>query len=120
MFFCMMTPEVFLGKGVLKIYSKITAEHPFQKVFSIELLCNFIEITLRHGCSPVNWLHIFRTPYYRNISGGLPLEIYCKGYKKYDYYFMYQKLISSEAAIENYSIYTNKLFYTCGQNQSKI
>ena len=24
--------------------------------------CNFIEIALKHGCSPVNLLHIFRTP----------------------------------------------------------
>ena len=27
------------------------------------LLCNFFEITLQHGCSPVNLLHIFRTPF---------------------------------------------------------
>ena len=53
-------PEVFLGKGVLKIYSKFTVEHPCRSVISIKLLCNFIEITLRHGCSPVNLLHIFR------------------------------------------------------------
>ena len=26
----------------------------------------FIEITLRHGCSPVNMLHIFRTPFPKN------------------------------------------------------
>ena len=25
---------------------------------------NFIETTLRHGCSPVNLLHIFRTPFH--------------------------------------------------------
>ena len=36
---------------------------------SIKLLCNFIEITLRHGCSPANSLHIFRTPFLKNISG---------------------------------------------------
>ena len=29
-------------------------------------LLNFIEITLQHGCSPVNLLHIFRTPFYKN------------------------------------------------------
>ena len=29
---------------------------------SIKLKSNFIEITLRHGCSPVNLLHIFKTP----------------------------------------------------------
>ena len=30
-----------------------------------------VEITLRHGCSPVNLLCIFRTPFPKNISGGL-------------------------------------------------
>ena len=34
---------------------------------------NFIEITLRHGCSPVNLLHNFRTPFLKNTSGRLPL-----------------------------------------------
>ena len=53
-------PEVFLGKGVLKIYSKFTGEHPCQSAISINLLCNFIEIAHRHGCSPVNLMRIFR------------------------------------------------------------
>ena len=39
-----------------------------RSVISIKLQSNFIEITLRHGCSPVNLLHIFRTPFARNIS----------------------------------------------------
>ena len=43
----------------------------------VALLCNFIEITLRHGCSPVNLLHIFRTPFPRNTSGWLLLKL-CK------------------------------------------
>ena len=30
-----------------------------------------IEIALRHGCSPVNLLHIFRTSFPRNTSGWL-------------------------------------------------
>ena len=30
-----------------------------------------IQITLRHGCSPVNWLHIFSTPFLKITSGGL-------------------------------------------------
>ena len=38
------------------------------------LLCNFIEITLRHGFSPVNLLHIFRTPFPENTSGWLLLH----------------------------------------------
>ena len=35
-----------------------------------KVLCNFIEITLRHGCL----LHIFRTPSTRNTSGWLLLN----------------------------------------------
>ena len=35
----------------------------------IALLCNFIEITLQRGCSPVNLRHISRTPFPKNISG---------------------------------------------------
>ena len=40
--------KVFLGKGVLNIYSKFkfTGEFPYQRVISIKLLSNFIEITL--------------------------------------------------------------------------
>ena len=41
-----------------------------------KLLCNFIEITFWHGCSPVNLLHICRSPFYKNSSGGLPLHIF--------------------------------------------
>ena len=66
-------PEVFLGKGVLKICSKFTGELPCQSVISIKLQSNFIEITLQHECSPVNLLLIFRTSFYKNASGGLLL-----------------------------------------------
>ena len=40
-----------------------------------KLQSNFIEITLRHGCSPVNLLHILRTPFPKNTSGGLFLYL---------------------------------------------
>ena len=44
-------------------------------IFKIDchMLCNFIEITLWHGCSPVNLLHIFRTIFSKNTSGWLLL-----------------------------------------------
>ena len=67
--------EVFLRKGVLEICSKFTGEYPCRSVITIKLQSNFIEITLRHGCSPENLLFIFRTPYPKNISGGLLLQI---------------------------------------------
>ena len=66
-------PEVFLGKGVLKICSKFTGEHPSRSVISTKLQSNFIGITLQHGCSPVNLLHIFGTPFTKNTSGWLLL-----------------------------------------------
>ena len=39
-----------------------------------KLQSNLIEITLRHGCSPVNLLRIFRIPFPKNTSGRLLLE----------------------------------------------
>ena len=42
--------------------------------FQKKLQSNFIEITLRHGCSLANLLHIFRTFLPKNTSGGLLLE----------------------------------------------
>ena len=68
-------PEVFLRKGVLKICSKFTGEQPYWSVISIKLLCNFIEITLCHECSPVDLLHVFRTPLPKNTPGRLHLKI---------------------------------------------
>ena len=35
---------------------------------------NFIEITLRYGCSSVNLLHFFRIPFRKNTPGGLLLS----------------------------------------------
>ena len=51
--------EVSLGKGVLKISSKFTGDHPYRSVISIKLLPNL--------------LHIFRTPFPKNTSGWLLL-----------------------------------------------
>ena len=50
---------------------------------------NFVEITLRHGCSTVNLKHIFRGPFPRNTSGWLLLvfednkdQVYGQVFKK--------------------------------------
>ena len=61
-------PEALLEKGVLKICSKFTLEHPCRIVISIKLR-NFIEIALWHGCCPVNLLHILRASFPRKTSG---------------------------------------------------
>ena len=67
--------EVFLRKSILEICSKFAGDHPCQSVISIKLLWNFIEIALQHGCSPVNLLHIFRTPFLKNTSGQLLVNV---------------------------------------------
>ena len=53
--------EVFLGIGVLNVFSKFTGEHPCRSVIS----------ALRHGFSPVNLLNTFSTPIPKNTSGWL-------------------------------------------------
>ena len=71
-------PEVFLEINVLKICSKFTGEDQCRSVISVKFsscLNNFIKITLWHGCSPVNLLHIFRTSFPRKTSGRLLLIV---------------------------------------------
>ena len=43
------------------------------KSFNVFVTECIVEITLRRGCSPVNLLHIFRTTFPKNTSGGLLL-----------------------------------------------
>ena len=61
---------MFSEKGVPKVCSKFTGDYPCRSVISIKLQRNFIEIALRHECSPVNFLHIFRTTFLRTPYGG--------------------------------------------------
>ena len=68
-------PEMFLVKCVLKICSKFTGEQLCRSAISVKLQRNFIENTLRHGCSPVNLLHIFKTRFSKNTSEPLLLDM---------------------------------------------
>ena len=63
------------GKRGLKICSKFTGQHACRSVISIKLQSNFIEITFRHGCSPVNLMYIFRTAFPMNTCRWLLLLI---------------------------------------------
>ena len=92
---------MLLRKGVLKICSKFTGEHPRRKGISIRLLSNFIEITFRHGCSPLNLLHNFRTPFLKNTSGWLLLKIYQSGEWLMNCFF----LIKYEWSKQNHECY---------------
>ena len=64
-------PEVFFGKGVLKICSKFLGEHPCRSAILIKL-----QIVPWLSCSPVNLLHIFRTLFCKRISGRLLPKIW--------------------------------------------
>ena len=61
---CSENMQQFIGKHPCR--SAISIElpsNPCRSAISIELPSNSIEITLRHGCSPINLLHIFRAPF---------------------------------------------------------
>ena len=66
---------MFIVKGVLKICSNFTGEHPCRRAISIKLQSNFIEMALRHARSLLNLLHTFRTPFLKNTSGRLLLKM---------------------------------------------
>ena len=59
----------FLWKRCCEICSKFIGAHPCRSMISIKLPCNFIEIRLWCGGSPVSLLHIFRIPFPPNASG---------------------------------------------------
>ena len=62
------------SENMQQIYRRtVMPKYDFNKVAS-----NFIEIALRHVCSPVNLLHIFRTPFPKNASGWLLLYFVSK------------------------------------------
>ena len=100
------------SRGVLikrcsKICSKFTGEHPCQSVISIKLQSNFFEITLRYGCSPVNLLHICRTPFSRNTSGWLLLYFLKKSKIKYCKFNFVCTILSKKRVVvktENYLV----------------
>ena len=63
-----------LTKSCSENMQQIYGKNPYRSVISIKF-CNFIEIALRHGFSPVKLLHTLRKPFYKSNSGGLLLRI---------------------------------------------
>ena len=55
-------------KGVLKISTKFTGEHPWWSVISVELQSSFNKIKLRHGCSwtAASEFHSFIHPFIKS------------------------------------------------------
>ena len=69
--------EIFVANTTIKIswlhFQKMG--HLEERFLLFKPLSNFTEITLRHGCSLVNLLHIFRTPFFKNMSRRLLLKV---------------------------------------------
>ena len=74
-----MSSFFLINDSIIKIINKLISlqikgaklRKVMWKVSQISLnseAANFIEIALRHGCSPVHLLHIFRTPFPKNTS----------------------------------------------------
>ena len=64
-----------LGKLFWKYATKSQENTNCRSAISVKQQKNFVEITLRHGCSPANLLHVFRTTFLKNLSGWLLLDI---------------------------------------------
>ena len=57
-----------------KFWNHFALQNSFKTCF-LNMQSNLIEIALRHGCSPINLMHIFRTHFTKNTSGWLLLWI---------------------------------------------
>ena len=64
-----------LRKRCSETMQQISGEHPCWSAISIKMRSKFIEITLRHGRSPVILLDIFRTHFLKNTSRRLLMNV---------------------------------------------
>ena len=105
---------MLLRKGVLKICCKFAGEHPCQSAISMKLICNFIKITLRHGCSSVNLLLIFRPLFLKSTSWWLLLE------KKKSIIYENQEFIDKKSKYNIIHFWTSSLFLMLGRCYVKV
>ena len=63
-------PKVFSKKSAVKIRREPTGEQPRRSTISKKRLCNFIEITPMHGCTPKNPQNTCKTPLPRRTTLG--------------------------------------------------
>ena len=91
-----------LRKRCSESIQQIYRRAPMLKCNFNKVARNVIEILLRYGCSFVNLLIIFRTPFPKNTSGGLLLKIY-KSKIISNHLAMSQKmLLGSQSEVENF------------------
>ena len=78
--------------------------------------CDFNGITLRHGCSPVNLLHIFRIPFFMNTSGRMLLyNVLFVSYKFLIVLGLYPRLYISIRQSSSHSL--SKYFLASAKNK---
>ena len=68
------SPRLGLRKGVVYYAANLQENTNAEVRFQESCFANFIEIALRHGCSPANLLHNITTPFLKNASGRLLLN----------------------------------------------
>ena len=103
--------EIFWGKGILKIRNRFTGEHPCRNAISIKLLCSFIEITFRHGCSPINLLHIFKYLFLKtSLEGCFWLFLVVQAYSSI--------VVLLKSIINWYRLFFDCLFYDSNVSKS--
>ena len=95
-------PRGVLRKRCSQSIQQIYRRAPMLKCNFNKVARNVIEILLRYGCSFVNLLIIFRTPFHKNTSGGLLLKNY-KSKIISNHLAMPQKmLLGSQSEVENF------------------
>ena len=87
----------FRRKQLTEVLYKETALKNFLIFTGTDFCWSLFEITLRYGCSPVYLLHIFRTPFLKNISGRLLLDLLLGSYHWLHFrYLLHVSFVSSE------------------------
>ena len=98
---------------------QIYREHPYRSMISIKLLCNFMEITLRNGFSPVYLLHIFRTTFLRTSMEGYFWRI-MKSYSGISWYILALPYFSFPFRQSYWDIFTSCIKLLCHVFQTNL
>ena len=95
-------PRGVLRKRCSESIQQIYRRAPMLKCNFNKVARNVIEILLRYGCSFVNLLIIFRTPFPKNTSGGLLLKNYKSKIISNNHAMSQKMLLGSQSEVENF------------------
>ena len=108
-------PSKRCSENMQQIYRKTAIPSDLNKVakqlYLIKLQSNFIEITLRHGYSPLNLLHIFRTSFTRNASEWMLLDFIVLYYQLLQIFFNKATWFRLSSSLTNFLLNTTLLQY---------